>query len=229
MGIRIEQFFIGQDVINVSLSILPQDHFFPERYPLGNLNIFFKNEQLYGIRNYSGYYVFINLEDGEYTVRIESEYYHTKEFTVILPSDSSPPGGTIPSDDEDLALQDYNSVLVVTATLRPKTTYPFPSGSSLIRGIVFDGDNSPLSGATVSVVGKEIKNVTTEAGEFVLYFTKLTRDDVVINSEGKKLVKGGDGTQEIRIEADHPDLGVSPQFTLELEEGTTASASIFYP
>lgn len=229
MSNNIDIFLVEEPTINLSLCILPQDHFFPQRYPLGNINIFLENEQLNGIRNYSGYYAFINLEDGEYTVRIESEYYHTKEFTVILPSLGSPPEGTIPSDDEDLALQDYNDVLVVTATVRPKPTYPFPSGSSLIRGIVFDGENNPLPDAIVSVVGNEIRNTTTEAGEFVLYFTQLTRDDVVINSEGITLVNGGGGTEEIRIEANHPDLEVSPEFILELEEGTTASASIFYP
>ena len=227
MNLNVHHILVEKDITHLSLCVLPSDHFAPEIYPVGAIRTYLKKEKISGVMNISGYYTFLNLEDGNYTVRIETEFYLTKEFVVIVPSYGSPPGGAIYSDDEDVHLRDYNGVLVATVTLRPNSTYPFPGGSNLIRGIVYDATMNPVPNAVVSVLGKPIHNKTTERGEFVLYFTGLTVDNV-IRIDGRKFVRGN-GTQEIKIEADHPDFGVSPQFSLQLKEGTIASASIVYP
>lgn len=222
-----QHIWVEKDITHLSLSVLPGDHFVPETYPIGAIKIDLNETRIDGIKNNSGYHNFLDLEDGTYTVRIETDYYLTKEFEITIPGHGSPPGGAIYSDDEDVQLQDYQGVLVATVTLRPKPSYPFPGGSNLIRGIVYDSGINPLPDAVVRVVGKSIHTRTTENGEFALYFTRLTEYDVIKIGD-KKFVKGN-GTQEIKIEAEHPDSGISPQVSLELEEGTTTSTYIFYP
>jgi hypothetical protein len=61
----------------------------------------------------------------------------------------------------------------LAATLQPSTAYPFPAGSTLVRGTVF-ANGVPLAGATVHSVAAELQYLTGDDGEFVLFFTKIS-------------------------------------------------------
>ena len=223
---KIQHYLVEKHITHLSLSVLPIDHFVPETYPIGDIKITIEKAKMNGIKNISGFYTFTNLEDGEYTVSVYTDYYLLKEFKIQIPSYGSPPGGWIYSEDEDIQLQDYRGVILATAALRPKPSYPFPAGSNLIRGIVYDPALNPVSHADVKMLDKSARTVTTEKGEFALYLNRLTQYDV-IKIDGKKFVRGN-GNQVIKIEAKHPDFGTSPQVSLELVEGTTTCASIYY-
>jgi hypothetical protein len=102
--------------------------------------------------------------------------------------------------------------------LKPKPSYPFPPGATLIRGKVYDSAGEAISGAKVRVRGKDVENKTTEEGEFVLYFGPLTEEEI-IRVDGKRFVKGnGDKTLYLDVEYE----GVEPK-VLEAEEGKTTS------
>ena len=106
-------------------------------------------------------------------------------------------------------------------TLKPKPSYPFPPGATLIRGKVYDSTGKTVSGAKVRVRGKDVENKTTEEGEFVLYFEPLTEDEIITEG-GKRFVKGnGDKTLYLEVEYE----GVEPK-ELEAEEGKTTSVII---
>jgi hypothetical protein len=108
--------------------------------------------------------------------------------------------------------------LVVNITLKPKPSYPFPPGATLIRGKVYDSPGEAASGAKVRVRGKDVESKTTEEGEFVLYFGPLTEDEI-IRVDGKRFVKGdSDKTLYLDVEYD----GVEPK-EIEAEEGKTTS------
>jgi hypothetical protein len=109
--------------------------------------------------------------------------------------------------------------LVVNITLKPKPSYPFPPGATLIRGMVYDSAGKAVSEAKVKVKGKDVENKTTKEGEFVLYFRPLTEDEI-IRVDGKKFVKGnGDKTLYLEVEYD----GVIETIEFEAEEGKTSS------
>jgi hypothetical protein len=61
----------------------------------------------------------------------------------------------------------------LAATLQPSTSYPFPAGSTLVRGTVF-ANGAPLAGATVQCVAEKQQYLTDEGGEFVLFFTQIS-------------------------------------------------------
>jgi hypothetical protein len=61
----------------------------------------------------------------------------------------------------------------LAATLQPSAAYPFPFGSTLVRGTVF-ANGAPLAGATVHSVAAELQYLTDDDGEFVLFFTKIS-------------------------------------------------------
>lgn len=110
--------------------------------------------------------------------------------------------------------------LIIRMMLKPKPSYPFPPGATLIRGMVYDSAEEAVSGARVRVKGKEIENKTTEKGEFVLYFGPLTEDEI-IEEDGKRFVKG-DGDKIIRLEVER----VTEPIELEAEEGKITSVII---
>jgi len=110
--------------------------------------------------------------------------------------------------------------LVIRMMLKPKPSYPFPPGATLIRGKVYDSAGEVVSDAKVKVKGKDVENKTTEEGEFVLYFEPLTEDEIITEG-GKRFVKG-DGDKIIHLEVD----GVTEPIELEAEEGKTTSVII---
>jgi len=171
------------------------------KQPIGYVKIFIKDQNLKAFKNRSGYYLFFNLPDGEYTVRSDSEYYFDEETPVK-------------SSDLDLLNP------VVSIKLKPKPSYPFPSGATLIRGMVQDSDGNPVSEAKVEAVGKKVSNRTTVKGEFVLYFKALTEDDIIV--EGSKRFVKGNGDKTIHLKATH-DSKTGTADLEEVEEGKTTS------
>jgi hypothetical protein len=59
------------------------------------------------------------------------------------------------------------------ATLQPTTAYPFPIGSTLVRGSVF-ANQRPLAGAKVQMIGDDLSYLTGDDGGFVLFLTEIS-------------------------------------------------------
>lgn len=59
------------------------------------------------------------------------------------------------------------------ATLQPTAAYPFPIGSTLVRGTVF-ANGLPLAGAKVQRLGDDLSYPTGDDGAFVLFLTEIS-------------------------------------------------------
>lgn len=156
-------FYLGE-VISSDL-VLPvwlTDGYSKQR-PLGRLKVMIKEGNIKASRNLSGYYTFVDLPSGTYTVRIESALYFTEEKSTSVPK----------SVAEEIELT-------------PKPFYPFPNNTTLARGQVLS-TAGPLSGAEITVTGKTIKTITDEKGEFVLYFKGIKTEPITI-----EIKKGAD-------------------------------------
>jgi hypothetical protein len=146
----------------------------------------------------------MDVEDDTHTVQVASDYYFDYEEEVILSS-----------------LDPKNPV--VDIPLKPLPYYPFPPGTTLIKGVVKNSAGEAVSGATVGVLTLETQ--TTEKGEFVLYFTGLREDDI-IKVNGKRYVKGN-GDQTLTLEVTHPDYTSKQELIEEgVEESKTTSRLI---
>jgi hypothetical protein len=62
---------------------------------------------------------------------------------------------------------------LLAATLQPSTAYPFPAGSTLVRGTVL-ANGAPLAGVTLQRVGDDLQYPTGDDGGFVLFFTNIS-------------------------------------------------------
>jgi hypothetical protein len=143
---------------------------FTGRTPIGDIRLSINDQTIKVSKNLSGDYLFSNVTGDMVHIRVESDYYFAPEKEItISPPDQKPP--------------------VETLELQPTPCYPFPGGTTLIRGMVKDSQGNLLSGAKVSTAVPTFSTLTTARGEFVCYYTGLRDEDIVI-IDGKRFLKG---------------------------------------
>jgi hypothetical protein len=182
----------------LSVAVSLQDDYTGNQ-PIGKVKVFLAGRELKSVKNPSGYYLFLDLAGSEYQVRVETDYYFSEKTTVKLTE-----------------LDPLNPV--VRFKLKPKPSYPFSPGTTLIRGMVHSSDGNMIPGAKVEVPGKNVSNITTEKGEFVLYFKGLTEEDII--KEGNKRFVKGNGGKTVHLEATH-DAKTGTKDLKEVREGQT--------
>ena len=204
---QINGILIGSSTRKLSLAINLLDDY-TSRGVVNNLDVTIKDHTAKSIRNPSGYYLFFDLPDDNYTVVVKGgEYYFDEEKKAVKPDD----------------LDEMNPVIDVT--LKPSPSYHFPSTATLIRGHLKDSGGIGIPGAVLRIKGFDALARTNDKGEFVIYLKGLKKNNVV-TVDGKVLVKvkGKDPVFEIK----HPDHKNLTR-TVEVMEGITTSLSITYP
>lgn len=138
-------------------------------------------------------FLFFDLLPGAHTFEVRSPYYVAADVTAAVPQ-TDPKWPAFP----DVALADESLPLDSpaqpagyraqrrAATLHPSVRYPFPGGTTLVRGVV-SGGGQALAGASMRRLGDPDAALTDAAGEYVLFFTDLA----------------GSG-QTVTLEASHP-------------------------
>jgi hypothetical protein len=153
---------------------------FSGKRPVGNIRMLLKDQHTKMAQNPSGYYLFFKVPGDGVHIRTQSDYYFAVEREIKIPElDPGQP--------------------VETIRLQPKPCYPFPSRTTLIRGIVKDSQGNLLPGAIVSIEGTTIKTLTTAKGEFVCYYTGLGEEDVVVKNGKRYLIGGVEGAIPLRV------------------------------
>jgi hypothetical protein len=243
----IKKYSLERNITKLSFAISLLDDYSKGK-PIGRVDVSLKDRKEKPVKNLSSYYLFLDLSDGTYTVQVKSDYYFDEEGDISLPRPKdfafrSGSGGA-EHDSTEAILEDISGLRdrdvlefdnesdpperrmifldsdPTTKLLKPKPSYPFPPGATLIRGKVYDSAGEAISGAKVRVRGKDVENKTTEEGEFVLYFGPLTEEEI-IRVDGKRFVKGDDD-KTLYLEAE----GVTEPKELEAEEGKTTSVII---
>ncbi len=213
----------------LSLAIKPLDKMAARLELFGLLKISLKDVMRTPVKNPSGYYVYLKLEDDDYTVSIESEYYLFKEFTLTLPDHGLTAEGNTNLDAE-VKLLELKGGLLAEVDLIPNVNYPFPSGATLVRGEVKDGSGNPISTARIKVVGSEASPAgndlifnTNPKGQYVLFCNRLT--DSEIKKINGKTYGGG-----IKLKLQATDTsGDSTKIDVEIKHGKTVFQQLKIP
>lgn len=118
----------------VSLAVILNDDYNVKAVPVeDDIKVFIKELPVSPIRNTSGYYVFTNLPEKQYTVCVSSKYYFYEETQVNL--------------------EKLNPVEpVLNVKLKPNPSYPFPTNATLIRAMVCDAKGHAAGGAKLRAV-----------------------------------------------------------------------------
>jgi hypothetical protein len=140
----------------LTFAVLLTDDYTGRQNVVGKVRVSISEYDRDAVKNPSSYYTFLDLPEvvsGDYPIRVTSLYYVEKE-TIVTPA------GLVPEAP------------VALIPLTPSHLYPFPSGATLLRGMVSDTGASAVSGAEVRWEVSAVTKSTTasEKGEFVLYF-----------------------------------------------------------
>ncbi len=160
----------------LSLAIKLVDDF-TKQAPIGKVSVNLVGEKRKIARNLSGYYLFLDLPVKEYSLQTRSDFYFDETSTL-----------TVTAIDPESTFEEKTTQILKEIVLKPNPSYPFPNGATLIRGIVQDQKQNSLHSANVSIVEKSLLTSTTEKGEYVFCFSRLTGDDVIIK-DGKRYLK----------------------------------------
>src|SRR5207247_1762399 len=185
---------------NLSFAVLLVDDFTGAK-PTTGITVSLKEPYRKGVLNDSGYYLFLDLDNSsKYTIAIQSDIdlYGASEMTIDL----------------EILRQDPNFQKnpVVSVTLLPNTSYPFPLETTIINGIVqavvptFQGgsnEKAPVVGARVKIAERNLTYHTSERGDYFFYFKNLRTEDIV-----EEEIQPGQGTKRFI------KMGASSSFTL---------------
>jgi hypothetical protein len=123
---------------NLSLAVWLEDGF-TGKAPVGRIKVSLKETQnaprKEAFQNLSGYYCFIDLDGGNYILNVESEYFLSEESEMVI----APP---------NQQAQPSISEVKKEIKLKPKVSYPFPAGATLVTGKVTSNE-TPFFGAKV--------------------------------------------------------------------------------
>ena len=122
-------------------------------------------------------FVFFDLPTAAHTIEVRSPYYLARD--IVFPSPASALWPAFPDltlANPNLPLEDPGQPAAYLAqrgatTLQPSATYPFPEGTTLIRGTV-RAAGAPLTDALVSISGQEYR--TGADGQYVFAIPKAT-------------------------------------------------------
>ena len=140
---------------------------FTKNETIGSIRVKIKEMDKKAIKNPSGYYLFTDLKDGTYTVRVDSDLYFSEEKTVDISS--------FPDQKNPIS-----EIILI-----PRPVYPFSQNATLIRGVVRDAAKAPVKGAQLRVIGRDMETISDENGSFVFYLSGIENEEEVI-IESKK-------------------------------------------
>ncbi len=192
--------FAEKNVKSLSFAVNITDGFSQERSLIGETSVFLRENGLQALKNPSGYFVFMDLMGDSFTLRVENKYYFDMELPV-----------TISQLDPDYPL--------VSGLLIPNCLYPFPTGSTSIRGRVSDTNGNPITGASIKIASNTVANQSDMSGCFVLYFGALTEVDIDVQNSHRYIKVNND--TEIELEVKHPNYKSKTETIGEVEEGGT--------
>jgi hypothetical protein len=194
-----------QMVKKVLLAVAPVDRY-TGAFPTENTPVFIKKPLpvIEAVRNLTGYYIFSRLPEGAFEISVISGNYFNAALSIG------------PAQRKQLNPRNP----VVTIPLEPLPSYPFPPGTTLVRGLVHDKAGNAVGNAAVTVAGMKETHHTTARGEFVIYFNGLTEEDIQVEGSEKWVALGGDAA--LRLKARH-QKAAGTAVIKNVREGKTTS------
>jgi len=136
---------------------------YTDKRPIGHVSLTMTNSDTNPIQNPSGYWLFLkshgseNYAGNSRSIVIKSSYYFDLLHSINLESFDDPKSP------------------IIVISLIPRPNYPFPSHATLLRGMLTNNKGKSIPNAKISVNSTDITTVSTESGEFVLYFKDLQK------------------------------------------------------
>lgn len=144
------------------------------------------------VRNPSGYFVFLDIEPGTVTVLVDGgSKFLDERVTGVTTVDITDPATTVdPADPTTFPVE--------TVELTPSPAYPFPSGTTLIRGRVLDPASEPIPEATVEIRNHGAGTRTDGNGEYVVVIDPVSAANVT-TVDDRRVFEVNDAAPELGV------------------------------
>lgn len=136
MTAKIDKIFLERHSTKLSLAVSLLDDYSKGK-PIGRVKVSLEGRKEKMVKNLSSYYLFFDLPDDTYTVQVRSDFYFDEELDIYLAGFKEP----------------------TAINLKPKPSYPFSQGATLIRGAVAN------TGITAKIMLPEEKKSAAIVGE----------------------------------------------------------------
>ena len=168
MTAKIDKIFLERHSTKLAFAVSLLDDYSKGK-PIGWVEVSLKGRKEKTVKNLSSYCLFFDLPDGTYTVQVRSDYYFDEELDIYLAGFKEP----------------------VIINLKPKPSYPFSAGATLIRGAVAN------TGITAKIMAPEEKKSAAIVGEgdiipagtssiCLAVITDINKDDVYMIKDSNK-------------------------------------------
>jgi hypothetical protein len=144
----------------LSLAVLAKDAFVPAEALKGGVSLQVNGRYGPVFQNRMGYWLFLDLPEGAYNVKAAGDYYSVKLLNAV--------GGLNPLRP------------VLEINLEPNASYPFPNGTTLLRGTVKNAESAVLTDVKITVDGEDRQVFTDGQGAFALYFKNVSGNQATV-------------------------------------------------
>jgi hypothetical protein len=136
MTAKIDKIFLERHNTKLSLAVSLLDDYSKGK-PIGGVAVSLNGRKEKPVKNLSSYYIFLDLPDDSYTVQVGSDFYFDEELDIDIAGFGGP----------------------TAINLKPKPSYPFSQGATLIRGAVAN------TGITAKIMAPEENKSAAIVGE----------------------------------------------------------------
>lgn len=167
MTAKIDKIFLERHSTKLSLAVSLLDDY-SKREPIGGVDVSLEGRKEKGIRNLSFYYLFLDLPDDSYTVQVGSDFYFDEELDIDLAGFGGP----------------------TAINLKPKPSYPFSAGATLIRGAVAN------TGITAKIMAPEENKSAAIADKVSAGVSSIRLDEITdINTDNVYMMMDSNKTR----------------------------------
>ena len=161
---------------SLSMAVLLKDELSPYKKAIGNVFLKATGIRKPIVRHGTGYYLFMDLLQGEYTLTAGGNFYRPEDFLVDTKS--------------------FNPKQpFIDLFLRPKANYPFPEGMTILKGTIFDGEDKPIPEASLKINGMNESATSEEDGSFFVQFMGIDKDKKIILT----IKKNGYEAEDVKV------------------------------
>jgi hypothetical protein len=169
MTAKIDKIFLERHSTKLSLAVSLLDDYSKGK-PIGRVDVSLKGRKEKTVKNLSSYYLFLDLPDDTYTIRVRSDYYFDEELDIGIAGFKEP----------------------TAINLKPKPSYPFSAGATLIRGAVAN------TGITAKIKAPEEKKSAAIVGEDDIIpagTSSIRLDEADINTDDAYMIMDSNKTR----------------------------------
>lgn len=164
---------------NLSMAVMLKDDLSTDKKVIGDVFMKASGIKKPVVKHSTGYFLLTNLAEGKYSITGGGKFYREGVLTVDTKSINPK--------------QPF-----VELSLKPKSSYPFPEGITVLKGRITDTENKPVANASIKLKGMTESAISEDGGGFFIQFKAMDADKNITMTINKDTYKPKDVTVPVK-------------------------------